>query len=241
MCFTISVHSSRKALESRFGIGGDALKDFSFHYFYRAFNQPQIPVITQRDPGQATLCHWGLIPPWAGDMGHAEEIRRACFNARAETLDRKPAFRESFKSMRCLIPVTGFFEWQQRGKQKQAWFIRMKDQKIAALAGLFSWWEDPDRGEVIKSFCIVTTAANPLMAAIHNSQKRMPLILPSTTEKEWIRENARPGELRRLMLPFDETRMHAHPVSAAIGLPNASPSDGRLIEPVELPEQGRLF
>ncbi|MCK4751597.1 MAG: SOS response-associated peptidase family protein, partial [Bacteroidales bacterium] len=97
MCFTIEVHLTRKAIEKRFSVDTSALYDFDFRYFYKAFSNPFIPVITQLEPGNAQLIQWGLIPSWAGSREKAEQIRQGTYNARAESLHVKPSFREPLR------------------------------------------------------------------------------------------------------------------------------------------------
>ncbi len=121
---------------------------------------------------------WGLIPSWAKDP----KIAYSTINAKAETVATKPAFRSAFRKRRCLIPASGFFEWQQQGKQKQPMYIRLRDHRPFAFAGLWEHWEPKD-GEPIESCTIVTTEANEFMQRIHH---RMPVILTPEDYKVWL-------------------------------------------------------
>ncbi len=109
------------------------------------------------------------------------------FNARSETVSSKPAFRECFSSRRCLVPVRGFFEWQHVGGRKIPWYITLRDEEIFSLAGIWDSWT-MQGGMTLETFSVVTTRANELMEEIHNTKKRMPVILPSSAEKIWLRE-----------------------------------------------------
>ncbi len=109
------------------------------------------------------------------------------FNARSETIDTKPAFRESFISRRCLVPVRGFFEWQHIGGRKIPWYISLRDEDIFSLAGIWDSWKMKG-GVSVNTFSVVTTRANELMSEIHNTKKRMPVILPAAAEKLWLKE-----------------------------------------------------
>jgi putative SOS response-associated peptidase YedK len=106
---------------------------------------------------------WGLVPYWAKDV----KIGPTMINAKAETVAEKPAFREAFKSRRCLIPADGFYEWQKLdAKAKQPYAIVMKDRSLFGFAGLWERWKDKASGEVIRSFTIITTTPNEVCAPI---------------------------------------------------------------------------
>ncbi|HOO96764.1 MAG TPA: SOS response-associated peptidase [Caldisericia bacterium] len=141
---------------------------------------------------------WGLVPSWATDSS----IGYKTFNARAETVDTKPAFRASFAKRRCLIPVSGFYEWKREGKKKsQPFLIGMKSGELFALAGLWDSWKSPD-GVELKSCTIITTTPNEMMKPIHD---RMPVILQQEFEDEWFVANIQAA--KRLLRPFDVQSM----------------------------------
>ncbi len=186
MCFTISIKLTRDALEKRFSADASALNDFEYRYFYRAFDNPKIPVVTQIAPDTIELMQWGLIPHWANDAEQAAKIRKGTYNARAESVDEKASFKRAYQQSRCWVLVNGFFEWQQVGKEKIPWFIHQMDEQPFAMAGVYDQWTDPESGLDKKTFSIVTTEANSLMEKIHNTKKRMPVILDKREEKLWI-------------------------------------------------------
>lgn len=241
MCFTIEVHLSRRAIEERFSVDTSALYDFDFHYFYRAFSNPRIPVIPQHDTEVAHLMQWGLIPSWARDPEQAGKIRKGTYNARSESLHVKPSFRDAFRRGRCLVIAHGYFEWQLVGGKRVPWYIRMKDDQPFVFAGLSDQWKNPLDGELLRTFSIITTEANPLLAKIHNTKLRMPAILPPGLEQEWIREELPPGEAKALLVPLDENMLHAHTVSPLLGKAEADPSNPELIEPFDHHTPGSLF
>jgi putative SOS response-associated peptidase YedK len=241
MCFTIEVHLTRKAIEKRFSVDTSALYDFDFNYFYRAFSNPFIPVVTGSDPEKATLMQWGLIPSWTRDRYKADRIRKATYNARAESLSEKPSFREPLLKGRCLVLAHGFFEWQHIKGAKIPWYIKLKNDAPFAFAGLCDQWKDPDSGELHRTCSIVTTAANALMEKIHNTKKRMPVILDQTKEKEWITGDMSLLKTKQLLLPYNEDEMHAHTISPSISDLHADPADSDLIKPFEYPVPGSLF
>ena len=241
MCFTIEVHLTRKAIEKRFAVDTSALYDFDFNYFYRAFSNPYIPVISGKSPEKAELAQWGLIPSWSGDRQKAEQIRKGTYNARAETLHEKPSFREPLIHGRCLILAHGFFEWQHVKGEKIPWYVKLKDDAPFAFAGLADTWRDPENGEERQTCSIITTEANPLMEKIHNTKKRMPVILSRENEKAWISGDMSLRKAKQLLLPYDNDQMVAHTVSPIISNPSVDPANPATIEPFQHPVNGTLF
>jgi putative SOS response-associated peptidase YedK len=128
---------------------------------------------------EAVMLRWGLVPAWAKDPA----IGSRMFNARAEGVADKPAFRAPFRRRRCLVPADGFYEWQPvAGGRKQPYFIRLVSGAPLALAGLWERWRGPD-GDAIATFTIVTTAANEAMRAFHD---RMPVLVAPADHDEWL-------------------------------------------------------
>ncbi len=123
-----------------------------------------VPVIRQSPEGErvADLLKWGLIPHWAKDPGIGLKLN----NARAESLTEKPSFRDAFKRRRCIVPASGFYEWKAESTGKQPYYIHLKSDEPLAMAGLWESWRDQG-GVVVRTFCIITTDANALMAQIH--------------------------------------------------------------------------
>src|ERR1700747_89174 len=125
-----------------------------------------LPVV-RYDPraGQRSLdvMRWGLVPFWAKDI----KVGFANINAKAEGIETKPAFREAFARRRCLIPFDCFYEWKKLGKDREAYAGALADGRLMARAGLWESWRSP-AGERERSFAIVTPAANPLLAPIHD-------------------------------------------------------------------------
>jgi putative SOS response-associated peptidase YedK len=150
------------------------------------------------------------------DAKYANEIRKKTFNAKAETIAEKPSFRHLIKSGKCMVLTSGFYEWQARGKEKQPYFIRVRNIESFALAGLYDTWTDRDSGEVLKTFTVITTAANSLMEKIHNTKKRMPVILSLQHETLWIDPDLPLEKTLSFLKPFDEKEMIAEEVGKEI-------------------------
>ncbi len=184
MCFHSKQTKSAIEVQNRFKA---QIKDVSlFHKMedINAFTFPKTPVVADDDKEAIQFLKWGLIPKWAKD----ESIRDYTLNARIETIKEKPSFKGSVNN-RCLIIADGFYEWQwldPKGKKKQKYLITLPNNDLFAFGGIWSAWVDKSTGEIIKTYSIVTTQANELMAEIHNNKKRMPVILNPENEKEWL-------------------------------------------------------
>jgi len=241
MCFTIEIHLTRKAIEDRFRVDTSALYDFDFNYFYRAFSNPFIPVIAQEDSSQVQLMQWGLIPAWSRDREEAERIRKGTYNARSETLHEKPSFKEALSRGRCLIIAGGFFEWQLVDQVKIPWYITLKNGTPFVFAGLCDSWRDSLSGETSRTCSIITTEANPLMEKIHNTKKRMPVILNKDMEQDWISGEPSLLNRRKLLQAYNESDLKAYTVTPRLSSPQAEPSDPRMVEPFEQLSTGKLF
>ncbi len=169
---------------------------------------------------------WGLIPSWAKDPA----IGNRMINARSETAAEKPSFRTAMRRRRCLIAADGFYEWQRTGGRKQPYFIRMKDDRPFAFAGLWESWTSPDGSEVF-SCTILTTGPNELMRPIHD---RMPVILAREDYDRWLDPAVERGEaVKPLLQPFPPGLMEAVPIGTYVNRPtNEGPE---CIEPAEAP------
>jgi putative SOS response-associated peptidase YedK len=196
-----------------------------------------VPVVHDTKEGDriAALMRWGLLPHWAKD----EKLAAKLNNARLEGLAEKPSFRQALRRRRCLLPASGFYEWQATPSGKQPWYIRPSNangrEPLFAFAGLFEAWRPAGAAvdaDWLLTCCIITTAANALMAPIHD---RMPLILPREHWDAWLnREQQDVAALAPLLVPTDPARLQAWPVSRSV---NRSSSEGEaLIEP--LPQVG---
>jgi putative SOS response-associated peptidase YedK len=210
MCGRFTLVTDPEKLMSRFH-----LQELPFDLKPRyniAPGQP-IPVILA-DGGRRRIgqLRWGLVPSWAQD----EKIGYKMINARAETLQEKPAFRRLFERKRCIIPADGFYEWKQMDRGKQPMRITMRDGEPFAFAGLFDTWTSP-AGQKLHTCTIITTQPNEVVADIHN---RMPVILRQEDEDLWLdRERFDPDLLRSLLVPYDAGQMRAYPVPAIVGSP----------------------
>jgi putative SOS response-associated peptidase YedK len=186
---------------------------------------PQQPVAAVRATeagNELVLLRWGLIPSWSEDA----KIGYKLINARSETVAEKPSFRSAFKQRRCIIPASGFYEWKREAKHKQPFYIHPRDEEeLFSFAGLWERWHDPE-GEEIESCTILTTTANELMQPIHD---RMPVILDSEGENEWLSPRSAPDSLHAVLVPFASDQMEAYAVNLYVN--NAKNQGPKCIEP----------
>ncbi|GAB4383553.1 MAG: SOS response-associated peptidase [Phycisphaerales bacterium] len=173
------------------------------------------PVVRMQQAGRrtASMLTWGLVPSWASDVAIASRM----INARAESLSQKPAFRAAFARRRCLVPISGFYEWKKLGdgKRKQPFIIERDDHQPFMLAGLWERWTKGD--EPLETFTIITTDANELLRPLHD---RMPVILSDADLDLWLNpQHTDADALRRLLQPADPAGFRARPVSTRVNSP----------------------
>jgi putative SOS response-associated peptidase YedK len=183
---------------------------------------PTQPVLTVRfnpETRERSLdaLRWGLVPHWAKDLSFGYKT----INARAETVAKTSAFRDTFKSRRCIIPASGFYEWKKTPDGKVPYAIVPAEEPLFAFAGLWENWRDKSAGEGsewIRTCAIITGEPNEVAAQIHD---RMPVILPEETWARWLGEEpAEKEELQALLLkPFPSERMRAYSVSTRVNSP----------------------
>ncbi len=160
----------------------------------------------------AVPMRWGLIPSWAKDPA----IGNRMINARCETIAEKPAFRESFRLRRCLIPADGFYEWQARkGKGKQPFYIHQTEGDVLTMTGIWDRWVSP-AGEEVLSCAIITTAAGPTVGQIHT---RMPVIIPPQDRERWLSDKTPKEVLLALLQPPAEEILTTYAVDSAVNKP----------------------
>jgi putative SOS response-associated peptidase YedK len=237
MCGRYTLHTEKEALARRFALEAselDALGDWQPRYNI-APTQGVLAVALRGGRRRALLLRWGLVPYWTAPGAALPHW----INARAETLARRPAFREAFARRRCLIPASGFYEWQApRGasRRKTPHWIARRDGRPFAMAGLWERWHPPG-GATLESCAIVTTAAGPCVREIH---ARMPVILRESAEHAWLSHelDGELPELEALLEPLPDDELVARPVSTAV---NSALREGpELIERSDGPQLGFL-
>ncbi|HEX7493054.1 MAG TPA: SOS response-associated peptidase [Bacteroidales bacterium] len=241
MCFTVNVNLIKEELENRYGATLIDPDKYRPSYYYHAFSLPSLPVICSDSPSRIKLLKWGLIPSWTKSIDEANVIRYKTFNARSETIEQKPSFSSSFRSKRCIIPIKGFFEWQHVGNEKIPWYIYQSENEIISIAGIFDDWIEDRTGEVFSTFSIVTTEANELMAKIHNSGKRMPVVLSKTSESKWIDLSTSQSEALDLLIPCPSENLKAHTISPLVNSRSSDRNTPDVIQPYNYASGNLLF
>jgi len=169
---------------------------------------------------------WGLVPSWWSKP--LKELKLATFNARAETVATKPFFRGPFKRTRCLIPVSGYYEWQDTPGGKQPWYFTARDGSPAlTVAGLWDEWKNPDTGKPLKSCAMIICEPNDFVAEVHD---RMPVLLAEKDFQAWLH-----GEAGiELLKPAPNNLLQKWLVSKRVNSSRASDDDPTLIEKIEM-------
>lgn len=183
-----------------------------------------LPIVTKSELGNIlSPMKWGLVPFWAKDI----KIGYKLINARAETAFTKPMWRSSIRHYRCLVPASGFYEWQVgNNKTKQPFYIHPKDQKMFAFAGLWSTHKDAS-GNELQTFTIMTTEPNKEMSAIHN---RMPVILEPGDEAAWLEPSLDNKAIDALLHPYEDNGLEIYKVSTDVNSPKVN--DKTLVYPL---------
>jgi putative SOS response-associated peptidase YedK len=225
MCGRFTLHS-----RDRIKLKGLPDLDLPFEARYNIAPSQQILAIADFGKGiEGRMLTWGLIPSWSTDG-------KGFINARAETLEEKPSFSESFRLRRCLIPADGFFEWKRSGREKTPFYICSFDEAPLMFAGIWDTWRN--RGETITSCAIITTAANELVGELHD---RMPAILLHEFQDAWLHPRTDRTVLTEMLKPFPSLMMKTYPVGSSVNSPDNDSADLLLCVDTEVGQTLSLF
>ena len=201
------------------------------------------PVITSEGKIEFMIC--GLIPRNIRNAEQAEMIRHHTYNAKSETIFEVRSFKEAIHDKRCLIPVSCFFEFREVFKKKFPYLIKMRNNDIFFMAGIWDEWTDKATGEISKTYSIVTTEPNAMMAEIHNVKQRQPLILDDDDARKWIEPGLNEEEIKSLFKIYPENELVAYTISKLITTKGANANIPQILEEFHYPEldyrQGNLF
>ena len=210
------------------------------HYHENGFDFLASPIITAEKSDELLLYNWGLIPWWTKTIADGLRSRVQTLNCISEEMYEKPSFRDSAKEgKRCLIPCSGFFEWRwmdEKGKLKVPYYISEPNQKVFSIAGLYSTFRDKNTDQEYLTYTVLTTRANPLMEKIHNSKKRMPVILPREFEKDWLNPNLTKEDVLALCQPLDDKNLKGYTISKLITSKKEETDLPKVLEPETYPE-----
>lgn len=236
MCYSISLYSDVKTLVRHFGATPVHSLSPPKAYYISAFALPELPVIANDKPKRIQAFRWGLVPYWVKEEERAKEIRQKTFNARFETLWQRASFKQAIEKRRCLVLVDGFFEFREAGGRKYPYFLRLKSGGPFALAGIWDAWRVPDTGAEEKTFSIVTVPANEIISRIHNTKRRMPMILDREGEETWLSRPLKRDEVANMERQFNQRILEVYPVSRKILSRNVDLSRPNLLQPHDYPE-----
>ena len=214
MCGRYSIHANPEVVALQFALAEAP----EFKPSYNVCPGTEILVVRVDRDGRrvARYNRWGLVPHWAKDPSIGNKLA----NARGESLAERPAFRDAFREWRCLVPASGFYEWQTLGRGKLPWYIRLRDAELFALAGITAYWKG------LRTVSLITTDANALMRPIHD---RMPVIIAPEDYAAWLDPAKRDmAALMRYVRPYAPERMATHRVGLRVNKPEND--DASLIE-----------
>jgi len=207
MCgrFTLTLEASEIQLE----LGIEELPE-SWHSRYNIAPSQDVAIVRNTETGKLSWARWGLIPPWAKDS----RIGQRLINARSETLQEKPSFRNAFLKRRCIVLADGFFEWK-KGQKAQPYYFHLRDRKLFGFAGLWETWRAKPDSTPLETCTIITCEANELVSRVH---ARMPVILTKGNIWRWLSEES-PAMLKELLIPCPSGEMDAFAVSTVVNSP----------------------
>ena len=225
MCGRFGLFAELGDLAGHFDFGAEPLQG---SYLPRWNIPPTAPILTVLSDGDARaagMMRWGLTP---SRRGNGRSAPRLLFNARSETIDQRPIFRNAFASRRCLVPANGFYEWKAgSGRTKTSRWVSHREGHPIAFAGV--WYAAQPDDQAQGSCVIITTAANDLLAPIHH---RMPVILPPERYDAWLSDHSEPAELLELLGSRDWPEMSVREVSTAV---NRAANDGPHLIDADVP------
>ena len=223
MCCRVAQGSGRDKVKKKMKARGDTLTITP--RLNLAPTQDALVAVQASGDVRLEAMRWGLLPPWARDKSIGAKLA----NARAETVDEKPSFRQPFRRRRCLLPVDGYYEWESRPSGKQPVYYSMRDGDLFCLAGLWETWTTPEQtdepelpglgqaqAETLCTFTVITTTPNRLAKRVHD---RMPVIVHPADYGNWLSPKSKAADLKRLLRPFDDEPMQEHYVTPLMNNP----------------------
>lgn len=172
---------------------------------------------------ESAEAQWWLVPWWSKEP----KTRYSTFNAKGETLETSRVFSEPFERKRCIVPMSGFYEWLRKDDVKVPHYIKPLDDSAMLVAGLWDRWRNRETDDVLQSFTIVTTAVSEQLAFIHN---RQPVMLSKDEAVKWLDLENGPNDVKVLLEPHIPAALSVTPVSSYVG--NSRHKEATCMEPV---------
>lgn len=235
MCYTKDNNEEEKVVEKETKAKKLSNEDYLKASFNSGFNHPKMLIQMQEKPEELVVANWGLVPSFIKDKEKAKEYFLNTLNAKSETIFEKVSFKNNILPHRCIVPIKGFYEWRDINKTKYPYYITVKNQRLMFLGGIYDYWINRGTGEINRTYSIVTTEANPLMAKIHNLKKRQPLMLTKELANDWLNPNLNENDIKELMQPMSEDLICAHTIKK-INPRNIDVFDAHVHDEYEYPE-----
>ncbi|MBI5540016.1 MAG: SOS response-associated peptidase [Bacteroidia bacterium] len=214
MCFYYAVtKKSVNALVNGKIIRNDQLNLFEDQLIVNGFDHPFMPVITDANPDDISFFKWGFLPNNIENTQQADEFlsKYNTLNAKSEEIESSHLYANSFKNRRCLVLCSGFFEWRKVKKEKIPYYVTLKNEELFVFAGIWNETKD-SKGQITKSFAVLTIDANEIMAKVHNTKLRMPLILSPESAKQWINKEQNIEKIKSIITPVSSDLIKAHTI-----------------------------
>jgi putative SOS response-associated peptidase YedK len=192
MCGRYDLSQNPAAIKAHFRV--PSVPDFMLSPDVRPTEMKPIVRLARDGEPECVLARWGLVPSWSRDI----KFGVRCINARAEGVATTPSFRSAYARRHCLVPLNAFFEWTGEKGHKTKWRIRLKDEPLFAVAGLWEWWNDPATQQGVETYTIITTNANALLAPVHD---RMPVIIGTADYARWLDAST---DSKTLLAPYPD-------------------------------------
>jgi len=238
MCFYYAItKKSINALVKGKIIRNDQLSLFDEKYIVNGFDHPFMPVITDANPEDISFLKWGFLPSAVDTEEQAKDFlgRYNTLNAKSEEVSSSHLYEESYYNRRCLVLCSGFFEWRKVKKEKVPYYISLKDDEMFVFAGI--WNETVDlKGQKTRTFSVLTIEANELMATVHNTKKRMPLILSPDDAHKWLQKGLDKETLNSLLKPIPSEKLKAHTIKKILPAQAKSLNSSDIIAYYNYPE-----
>ncbi|MCO4293049.1 SOS response-associated peptidase [Solitalea sp. MAHUQ-68] len=234
MCYNYKNDAEAKDMRVRFKRKMKDEDEQNYKPVFKAFgfDHPLMPVITQEEPELIQLYQWGPFNLFSA------ENKYNTLNAVSEEIFEKASYKKNIHSKRCLIPATGFYDWMHVGKDRYPFHIGI-DEPIFCFAGIYNHWKDKE-GVEHKAYTMLTTVANEIMAKIHNTKKRMPVILPRELEDNWLKNDLAVEGINSFLLPYENERTLAYSIDKKVIVSDQA-NTPKVFEKVDYPELALLM
>ena len=231
MCFYYAiVKKNPRALIKSGVLNAKQLSLFDDHFLINGFEHPEMPLITDANPEEISFFRWGFVPENVSSEAEAANFLKSynTLNANSDKVFESKIYSEPVLKQRCLVLCSGFFEWRKVKSKKVPYYITLKDDSLFAFAGIWSSWTD-EAGRNNYTYSILTIDANELMAEVHNTKKRMPIILTPENAKKWIEPNLSEEEVRSMFLKVPSENLKAYTIKQFLPLSKNSKIDSEII------------